>query len=110
MKKQEFKKVLQESISINSPMSLNQIFNDLDAVIQAAIEEERGKKTIKAKALRKKGTGEWYWPGIGKSWDMLPFPNNQSITDTMDEIDEYYSGNVPTDAELIDITIIVNEP
>ena len=68
-------------------------------------------KTIKAKALRKKGTDLFYWEGFDTTDGYyfneyhLPCPIAQ------DDIDWFMRGdtpgNLPKDAELIDITIII---
>ena len=60
-------------------------------------------KTIKAKALRKKGTDWWYW---------YDFPRDRYLPSELPELvssAEELSSNTPTDSELIDITIIIEE-
>lgn len=82
-----------------------QIEEKLDSVIAEAIKEhEASKKVIKCKALRKKGTREWY----NLDGQMMLIPELYLSQTTMREIREDYI-NVPTDAELVDIEIIVKE-
>lgn len=70
-----------------------------------AAQSEAGKIVIKAKALRKKGTVEWYWWSVSDDeWGewKLPYP----LPNGMDECDVY---KFPKDAELIDIEISYKE-
>ena len=61
---------------------------------------------IKAKALRKKGTDKWYCVGTEKHhWFEDDLPELYPI-----DLKDWIDVDTPEDAELIDITIVINEP
>ena len=62
---------------------------------------------IKAKALRKKGTNEWYHY-LDQYHSYVALNTFKELGQSM--IDHQDIHPFPADAELIDITIIVNEP
>ena len=83
--------------------SWNEVFEMLNEFERICKDEDH---VIKAKALRKKGTDEWYFDFIDeihkdKSWIGLI----QSIMTA-----NYYKGHLPPDAKLVDIEIRVIEP
>lgn len=85
---------------------------DLDSVIEQAIaDHEQGKKVIHAKALRKKGTDGWYalCPNehLEEVFRETELPHMFFIETTIEGLIEW-GYNLPTDAELINITIFVN--
>lgn len=91
-----------------------ELAEDLDSVIQQAIAEHEASKTvIKAKALRKKGTDKWYQIDyVALDDGNFPFgtrrlPDLWHDEYRKDGIGFVAESNLPSDAELIDIEIIV---
>jgi hypothetical protein len=64
----------------------------------------QSRKTIKAKALRNKGTDKWYrWHTNVETW----LPDDIFLCYTDDATVKHFSGILPSDAELIDIEILL---
>jgi len=64
---------------------------------------------IKAKALRKNGTNEWYQSPIDEGlyhWWLSAFPEVLSTEANLDQLIAHYS-DLPSDAELIEIEILL---
>ena len=79
-------------------------FEQLDSIYDKITSELA--KGIKAKALRKKGTDDrWYWVFWGD--DKREYVE-ESTVETYPLTYDFY--DIPQNAELIDITIIIHEP
>ena len=84
-------------------MSAPEIYFDLEDLLESyhAAQLDSG---IKAKALRKKGTERYYWYLWGS------FIEADAILPFNEDLLKKVIGKLPPHAELVDITIIVNEP
>jgi len=98
------KRVYEQSYNIETQSGEKLVIVELED----AIEILRSTPVIKAKALRKKGTGEWYhvnW-GTERLEGGSKFPECFGLeTDMADFVHDGIT--VPADAELVNITIIV---
>ena len=121
MTKEELKKHLLdlegfdfEAFEFENEFSAKGILKAMDEYAQQAIAEHEASKTvIKAKALRKKGTDKWYQIDyVALDDGNFPFrtrrlPDLWHDEYRKDGIGFVAESNLPSDAELIDIEIIV---
>jgi hypothetical protein len=94
-------KIEAEILSNSDGKPVSQGYN---AGLNTALEILRSQKTIRAKALRKKGTNEFYYlDGQDLEWiDWgVPIPYDGDFDSDKED------GDLPEDAELINITIII---